>query len=326
MKQLGTLLLIFFIALSCNEGNKKSYKPGSIGSINSLAVVMDNELWEGMVGDKVREHFAAPIVGLTWDEPVFSIEQMPKQVFTTTTRHRRAVLFVDIDTLNIAHIKTDLYATPQKVGVIKGSTPEELMANLDAAAGTMIASFKEMELKETQKRFLRSLNRDTIMEDKFGVSLRLPSLYKVGKQEDNFVWIDREIQKGSMNIIAYAIPWDSFTNDTTFVTDFIRMRDSIGKKYIPGPDLPNKITYMTTEDAFAPHVFTAELDQRKAVEVRSIWDMENYPMAGPFVTYIIDDKDKNRKLVLEAFTFAPATNKRDYMFELEAILRTVKFK
>ena len=34
------------------------------------------------------------------------------------------------------------------------------------------------------------------------VSLRLPSVYKVGKQEDNFVWIDREIQKGSMNIIS----------------------------------------------------------------------------------------------------------------------------
>jgi len=326
MKQLGTLLLLFFILLSCNEGNKKSYKPGSLGSINSLAVVMDTELWEGVVGDKVREHFAAPIVGLTWDEPVFSIDHMPKQVFTTTTRHRRAVLFVDIDTLNIAHIKTDLYATPQKVAVIKGSTQEELLANLDAAAETMIASIKEMELKESQKRFLRSLNKDTIMETKFGVSLRLPSLYTVDKQEDNFVWIARDIQKGSMNIIAYDIPWDSLTNDTTFVNDFISMRDSIGKKYIPGPDLPNKVTYMTTEDAFAPHVFAAELDERETIEVRSIWDMENYPMAGPFVTYIIDDKDNNRKLVLEAFCFAPATNKRDYMFELEAILRTVKFK
>lgn len=326
MKQLGTLLLLFFILLSCNDGNKKTYKPESLGSINSLAVVMDTELWEGSVGDKVREHFAAPIVGLTWNEPVFSLDHMPKQVFTTTTRHRRAVLFVDLDTLNVAHIKTDLYATPQKVGVIKGRSVEELMANLDEAASTMIASFKEMELKETQKRFLRSLNKDSIMEDKFGVSLRLPSLYNVDKQEDNFVWIARDIQKGSMNIIAYDIPWDSFTNDTTFVSDFVRMRDSIGKKYIPGPDLPNKITYMTTEDAFAPHVFAAEIDQKKTIEVRSIWDMENYPMAGPFLTYIIDDKENDRKLVLEAFCFAPATNKRDYMFELEAILRTVKFK
>jgi hypothetical protein len=54
--------------------------------------------------------------------------------------------------------------------------------------------------------------------------------------------------------------------------------------------------------------------------------MENYPMAGPFLTFVIDDKKNDRKLVVEGFTFAPATNKRDYMFELEAILRTIKFK
>ncbi len=64
---------------------------------------------------------------------------------------------------------------------------------------------------------------------------------------------------------------------------------------------------------------------RKAAEVRGRWEMSDYPMAGPFLTYIINDKPNNRKLVLEGFTFAPATEKRDYMFELEAILKTVKF-
>jgi hypothetical protein len=326
MKYLGTLLLILIFTLSCKDVNKKSYLPGSIGSINSLGVVMSNELWEGSVGDKVREHFAAPVVGLTWDEPLFSIEHMPLKVFTGTTRYRRAVLFVDVDTVNVAHVKSDLYATPQEIGVIKGRNQQEIISSLDAKADEIIAAIKAMELKETQKRFLRSLSKDKIMEDKFGITWRLPSIYKVGKKEDNFVWIDRDIQKGSMNIIAYEIPRKSFTNDSTFVTDFIRMRDSIGEKYIPGPDVLNKKTYMTTEDAFSPYFFTTEIGGKKALEVRSIWDMENYPMAGPFATYIIDDEPNDRKLVLEAFTFAPATNKRDYMFELEAILRTVKFK
>ncbi len=325
MKYLGTLLLILIFTLSCKDVNKKSYLPGSIGSINSLGVVMSNELWEGQVGDKVREYFAAPVVGLTWDEPLFSIEHMPLKVFTGTTRYRRAVLFVDIDTVNAAHVKSDLYATPQEIGVIKGRNQQEIISNLDAKADEIIAAIKAMELKETQKRFLRSLSKDKIMEDKFGITWRLPSIYKVGKKEDNFVWIDRDIQKGSMNIIAYEIPRKSLTNDSTFVTDFIRMRDSIGEKYIPGPDVLNKKTYMTTEDAFSPYFFATEIGGKKAIEVRSIWDMENYPMAGPFATYIIDDEQNDRKLVLEAFTFAPATNKRDYMFELEAILRTVKF-
>ncbi len=319
-------LLLAFLVIACNDGPKKTYKPESIGAINSLGVVINNDLWEGPVGDKIREHFAAPVIGLTWDEPLFSLEQMPQKVFTTTTRYRRAVLFVDIDTVNVAHIKSDLYAAPQKIGVIKGRTQEEIIENLDNYSDQIIAAIKEMELEETQKRFLRSLNKDRLLEEKFGVTFRLPSIYKLGKQEDNFVWIDREIQKGSMNIIAYQIPFDRLNNDSTLVTDFIRMRDSIGEKYIPGADMREKKTYMTTEDAFAPHFFETEIDGHSALEVRSIWDMENYPMAGPFMTFVIDDEKNDRKLVVEGFTFAPATNKRDYMFELEAILRTIKFK
>jgi hypothetical protein len=122
------------------------------------------------------------------------------------------------------------------------------------------------------------------------------------------------------------MPWNSFENDSTFVGDIVKMRDSIGEKYIPGPDIPNKTTYMVTEKAFAPYVFPAEISGLKAVEARGIWEIQNYPMAGPFLTYIINDKSNNRKLILEGFTFAPATNKRDYMFELEAILKTLKIK
>jgi hypothetical protein len=324
MKKFGILLLLTIAFLGCDDGKKKSYKPSSIGAINSLAVVMDNKLWEGEVGDKVREHFAAPILGLIWDEPLFTIDHMPKQVFTGTTRHRRSVLFIGLDTTDIAQVKVDVYATPQRVGVIQGQTEEELIEQLDTAARQIIASFKDTEVKEAQKRFLRSLSKDKVMEDKFGIKLRLPSVYTMGKEEDNFVWIDREIPKGSMNLIAYEMPVSSFTNDSTLVTDIVKMRDSIGQIYIPGPDIPGKTTYMVTEKAFAPYVFSTELAGKKALEVRGIWEIHNYPMAGPFVTYIIDDSENNRKLVLEGFTFAPATNKRDYMFELEAILKTTK--
>ena len=103
------------------------------------------------------------------------------------------------------------------------------------------------------------------------------------------------------------------------------MRDSIGAKYIPGDDVPGKVTHMRTEPAFAPSVFTTEIAGRKAYEVRGVWDVKNDFMAGPFLTYIIDDPKNNRKMILEGFTYAPATDKRDDMFQLEAIMKTVKF-
>ena len=74
MKLSRTLFLVALIVfLSCKEGNRQDYLPSSIGPINSLAVVMDDALWKGEVGDKVREHFAAPVLALTLNEPKFSI-------------------------------------------------------------------------------------------------------------------------------------------------------------------------------------------------------------------------------------------------------------
>ncbi len=326
MKTLRTLtLLALIMAMGCKEGQKKDYLPESVGAVNTLTVVINNELWKSEVGDRIREHFAAPILGVTFDEALFSITQIPPQIFSGAVRNSRSVLYVMKDTVNVAHMKSNMYSKPQKVGVIKGGTQAELIANLDEMAPEFIETYKENELEQAQKRFLKSLNRETALQETFGITMDIPSVYKVGRQEDGFVWLDRQIQKGTMNIIAYTVPGNTFQSDSTFVRDIIAMRDSIGQLYIPGEPIAGKDNHMITEKAFSPYVFPAEVSGRKAAEVRGIWEMSAYPMAGPFLTYIINDKPNNRKVVIEGFTFAPATEKRDYMFELEAILKTVRF-
>jgi hypothetical protein len=326
MKKLLILSLIVVLVLSsCKDGEKQDYLPNSIGAYNTLTIVIENELWKSEVGDRIRENFAAPALGLTWDEALFSITQVPPQVFTGAVRNTRNVLYVMEDSLDIAHMKSNMYAKPQKVGVLKGRSKAEIIKNLNVMASEFIETFKKQEIEEAQRRFLKSLNKEKALEEHLGITLNVPSAFKVGREEDNFVWIDRQIQKGTMNIIAYSVPWNTFDNDSTFVQDIIKMRDSIGKLFVPGEDIPGKENYMITEKAFSPYVFPAEVSGRKAAEVRGIWEMSGYPMAGPFITYIINDKPNDRKLVLEGFTFAPATAKRDYMFELEAVLKTLKF-
>ncbi|MFT6933824.1 MAG: hypothetical protein ACJAUQ_000201 [Maribacter sp.] len=326
MKKLLTLSLFVVLVLSsCKDGDKQDYLPNSIGAYNTLTIVIENELWKSEVGDRIRENFAAPALGLTWDEALFSITQVPPQVFTGAIRNTRNVLYVMEDSLDIAHMKSNMYAKPQKVGVFKGRNKAEIIENLTEKSSEFIEIFKKQEIEEAQRRFLKSLNKEKALEEHLGITLSVPSAFKVGREEDNFVWIDRQIQKGTQNIIAYSVPWNTFDNDSTFVQDIIKMRDSIGKLFVPGEDIPGKENYMITEKAFSPYVFPTEVSGRKAAEVRGIWEMSGYPMAGPFITYIINDKPNNRKLVLEGFTFAPATEKRDYMFELEAILKTLKF-
>jgi len=41
---------------------------------------------------------------------------------------------------------------------------------------------------------------------------------------------------------------------------------------------------------------------------------------------MIEDKPNNRYIVAEGFTFAPSVNKRDFVLELEAIIKSLKVK
>lgn len=320
MKKIAVILVLALIAISCNENKGQKYLPKSVGAINSLSVIIDNDLWKGEVGDELRKYFAAPVDGLPWDEPLFSIHQMPPVVFSDFVTKSRNIIVVEKNITSKSVIKDEVYSRPQKIGYFTGENEEELIHLIQEHAPAMIEEMKLQELAEKQQRIKRSLNKETAIKEKLGVSLTMPSVYKIAKEEDNFFWIDREILKGSMNILIYEMPLNSISNDSTQIQSIIQMRDSIGKKYIPGPV---EGSYMSTEKAYAPYLFEAEIAGRPALEVKGMWDVTGYFMAGPFINYIVEDPDKNRLIVAEGFTFAPSTNKRDYMFELEAILKTL---
>ncbi|MGY0407221.1 MAG: DUF4837 family protein, partial [Polaribacter sp.] len=74
--------------------------------------------------------------------------------------------------------------------------------------------------------------------------------------------------------------------------------------------------------------FTSEtvLDGKKAFETRGKWEVKNDFMAGPFLNYAVIDKKNNRLVVFEGFTYAPSVNKRAFLFELEAIGKSMKIK
>lgn len=320
MKKTIILLLLGVILVSCQESDEKVL-PKSVGAINEISLVIDNELWEGTVGDSIRKYFAGPVDGLPWDEPLFTIRQVDPEVFTDFVRTRRNVLITAIDSSASAGLKNDMFARPQQVAILKAKSEEGLMSQVAQHADEIIGKFKELELKESQKRFQRSLNKEKDLEE-LGISLTMPSIYKIAKKEDNFFWIERIIHRGHMNILVYEMPLNAIPNDSTRVDAIIKMRDSIGEKYVPSRE---EGMFMITEKAYAPYVFDAELAGRKAIETKGMWEVKNFYMAGPFLNYIVEDKPNNRLLVLEGFTFAPSTNKRDYMFELEAILKTLKF-
>ena len=325
MKKYIVLLLTVFFILGCNnDGSKKQrYLSNSSGNINDLSVVVSNLMWENNVGEAIREVLAAPVEGLSQDEAMFSLRQMPPQVFSDFTTKGRIILKIEEGKDADTKIAKDVYAKPQTVIVISGKNNTEIINQLKKNAEKIIDALKKEELKEKQRRINLSLFDSKSIEEAFGLHLNLPSVYRLAKQEDNFFWIRKDINSGTMDLMIYQVPLETIRKGDSAVVDVVKMRDSIGKNQIPGR-LDG--SYMITEKAYAPYIFSTIIDNKPTIETKGIWDVKNDFMSGPFINYAIEDKVNNRYVVIEGYVFAPSVAKRDYMFELESIIRSATLK
>ncbi len=325
-KYLAILTLSVFTIIGCSDkkenttNRNKNAMAQSVGRINELSIIVDNELWKGEVGETIRKYFAAEVAGLPQVEPLFSMRQMPPQAFSGISRKNRTFLKIEKGQKNIKEY-TNKYATPQKGIVVAGNSNEEIIAQITENAESIIAKLKATETKEKQRRISKSLEKIPELKEQLGVELKIPTAYRLAKLEKNFFWIRKDITHGSMNLIAYELPINTIKKDSSIVANIIKMRDSIGGINIPTIEGGRFIT----EKSYAPFLFETTMDGNFAYETKGTWEVKNKFMAGPFVNYVIEDKKNNRLVVLEGFVFAPSVNKRDNMFELEAIMKTVKF-
>ena len=324
MKKLLLIMLSVSLLTSCGDGSKsKRIVSASSGNINNLQVIIDSELWLSRIGDELREVFSAEVVGLPQQEPLFSIRQMPPVVFTGFATKNRTILKIERDKPADTKFLKDVYATPQSVVVISGNSAKEIIAEINKHAERIISTFKATEIKEKQRRMAKSLLKDKSIEETLGITIKPPSAYRIAKQEGNFFWLRRDIDNGDANLMIYEMPLDAVSDGENAINDIIKMRDSIGKVHIPGPI---EGSYMITEEAYTPFLNTTIIDNKPAFETKSTWEVKDAFMAGPFVNYAVKDEVNNRLIVLEGFVFAPSKSKRDYIFELEAIIRTLKIK
>ncbi|WP_435412461.1 DUF4837 family protein [Psychroserpens mesophilus] len=321
---LALLLLTFTLFYGCNDENAKRIVPKSSGgSLNDITVVVDNLLWENNVGEVIRDTLAASVEGLSIDEPQFRLRQMPPSVFTGFATKNRTVLKIEKGKPAGTLILSDEFAKPQTVVVISGNTNTEIIDQINTNSAKIVDAFKKEELKEKQRRIKKSLFNDKDIQEQLGLSLKFPTAYRIAKNEDDFFWLRRDIETGTVDMMLYEVPLSSVRKGDSTVVDVVRLRDSVGKIHIEGP---LEGSYMGTESAFTPFISETILDNKPAFETKGLWDVKNAYMSGPFINYAIEDKVNNRMIIVEGYVFAPSVNKRDYMFELEAIIKSISIK
>ncbi len=324
MKTILKLTFIFIVLAGCKKGSKNErIISNSSGNLNNLTIVVDNLLWEDNVGEQIRTVFAAPLEGLPQDEPIFSLSQIPPSVFSGFATKSRIILKIEKGKPAATAISEDLFAKPQTLVLVTGKTNQEIIDQIESNSKQIISVFKKEEIKEKLRRISLSLHDDSDLKKAFGISIKFPTAYRIAKKEDKFFWIRKDIPTGTMDLMIYEVPLSTIKEGDSTITDIVRMRDSIGKTHIPGPV---EGSYMITEESYAPYLFEINLDNKPTYETKGIWDVKNAFMAGPFINYAIKDLQNNRYLVVEGYVFSPSIEKRDHIFEMESIIKSIKFE
>jgi hypothetical protein len=330
MKKLLTLFTLAITFIACKSDGKTSdfVLPSSSGNTNKIMVVMDGNLWLGKPGDELRTVFGEHQVGLPQPETLLSVSQIDPAGFRGFVRNGKALLILKTGQKEqITSIKNK-YAQPQII-ITATAKDEEGLINLIRSRGKeIIKLFKDADIKFIQSVF----NKERLDPTKFKtlqnlkITLNIPDRYKLVEDTGEFLWLRHHLKSGiargdgTNNILVYSVPLE---DENKVVDNITAIRDTIGKKYIPGS---KEGMYMITEAAYTPFTYEAEIDGKKAYETRGKWEVKNDFMAGPFINYTVIDKKNNRLIVFEGFTYAPSINKRDFIFELEAIGKSLKIE
>ncbi|CAA9195194.1 DUF4837 family protein [Flavobacterium collinsii] len=311
------LLLLPLLFISCFK-NEKQEEPIS-GKTNTISVIIDDQLWYGEVGDSIRNKFASPVLGLTQEEPLFTINQYPARLlegFVTDSRSIIVVKKTTADKFEVTHSRS----LPHNTFRIYGKSVDDIICSIELNSGQIIKIIRDAEIKKIQEDNSKSLLNPAVIKNKFHIDLQIPTGYEYMLHKKNFIWLKKDIISGNTSLLIYQIPIHSFEKSANVIDNIIRMRDSVGS-YIKGRE-PN--TRMITGEAYAPYFSTISLDGKKAFETKGTWELKNDFMAGPFINYAIVDEMYNRILVIEGFCYSPSNEERDLMLDLEAIIKSVK--
>jgi hypothetical protein len=323
--------------------------PAAFGKINSLYVIADSTLWLSGARDSVAYFFESPYIILPQPEPIFDvrhIEPIDLQKQPTLQQLRNYIVLADLsdtDSPTTEMVVQDLsderiqqvkeegfgtavarnkWATGQQLIYVMGRSESELLAGLSAAYPAVVKRIAERENERIKvTTYFQGVNR-TLGErvrQKTGVMIDIPGGYaEVPVESDDFAWLRKQTKNGSLNIMATRIPYESA--DQLSREGLKALRNRVGREYF-GTTLDS--TFMKINDKDLPlFVDATELNGAYALEGRGIWEMENDFLAGPFVSFLIND-EKDRQLVLvDGFVLAPGRKKRELMEELVQVLRT----
>lgn len=322
MKKIACLFVLVFVLGSCKQ--KELSLQESVGEINQITVIIEDNLWNGEVGDSIRKKLTTTVKGLPQEEPLFNLLQHTDRNGDDHFCQNRNILIVEKSLDNYFEVRSNDFALNQSVIYLSGKTIPDILQLFEQKADSIIKTVKQFEITESQKRIAESALDTKKIQQTFDVDLNIPISFELVAEDKKFFWYKKETQNGSSSLLVYEIPYFEYATQIENLNRIIQVRDSIGACFIQSQE-DKREGVMVTEKAYTPYFDTISLAGKKSFQTNGTWELNGVFMSGPFINYTVLDKENNRVIVLEGFAYAPSSSKRNTMHELEAIIKSVKF-
>ena len=313
-------VVVISLMTSCKKALTVKVDNASIGIASEVLVIMDKNDWPQDIQDSVRKLLSIPQPCLNQAEPMFDVLLLDEQFFQADKqRHYNIVRFVkNQNDSAICDISKGLYANPQVYVEISGNDVYECLQAFVDRQEEIRAELYENDIRKIQAAYETILNVELQrrIKDKFGVLLTVPKDYSVAREGEDFLWIAYRTAVNDRFVMIYR-------SDSTIITkeSMINDRNTFCRKFIEGEK--DNVHPIVTRLADLPDARPMMLGNKIGMEMRGIWETENDFMGGPFYHFSYVDA-QNKCISVDGFVYAPNEPKRNYLRQVEAIVKSVK--
>lgn len=339
MKRVFISLLPVLGALIMMTGCKSFYDLSSAdnatGTPYELVLVCAQPEWQSELGDTLQAILKQPVKELMQYEPMYNVMRILPNNFKSLTERHRNIIVVNVDP-SIAEpgitVNYDLTAKPQIYITLKGPDTQSLTKYVSDHRDNILYVLEKAERDRTTSyasRYFSAPLREDIF-NKFGMDLAVANDYQLRTTSDDMIWISKEFPMASQGFFIYKYPYEG--KESLSAEALMKARNRFASR-IPGPadgsymSTVNKIPNEAGDDyiPFIPEYRTLLIGDRPWIEMVGLWDVENYFMGGPYVSYTTLNKATNEVVTIDCYVYYPKTKKRNMLRELQHLVYMADF-
>ncbi|MFI3281317.1 MAG: DUF4837 family protein [Rikenellaceae bacterium] len=326
LRLLASVFLLIATLTACDAlRSAATHKVTSQGAPYELVVVCNQPEWDSQLGDSLRTILSGYIPYLNQEESTFDVLRITNQSYDGLIAKHRNILEVNIQPSikepSIA-VRYDVAAAPQIVLTLQAPSIESATEYVSQHRESLVKGVQIAE-RDRAVAFANEYSVkhiDKVIEDKFGVSMKIPTGYTVRQDSEDLLWISNEYPVASQGAIIYSYPADFGINSLS-EENLVEARNKY-TAMIPGP---SDGSYMTTFTEVPQIYRPIRINGRLWVEMRGLWDVVGDFMGGPYVSYSTIDEETQSVFTLDCYVYSPKYGKRNYLHGVEHLVYNVKF-